>query len=125
MRQGMMIMMINYNGEDFNEIIKDKVLVDFYATWCGPCRMLAPLLEKVSSDIKVVKVDVDRYPELARQCGVMSMPTLIIFENGKEIKKNIGFIPEPKLREFINNQKDTVIEIFLFLRNKLYLGWFR
>jgi len=95
--------MMNYNGEDFNEIIKDKVLVDFYATWCGPCRMLAPLLEKVSSDIKVVKVDVDRYPELARQCGVMSMPTLIIFENGKEIKKNIGFIPEPKLREFIKN----------------------
>ena len=99
----MMIMMINYNGEDFNEIIKNKVLVDFYATWCGPCRMLAPLLEKVSSDIKVVKVDVDKYPELARQCGVMSMPTLIIFEDGEEIKKNIGFIPEPKLREFINN----------------------
>ena len=52
-------MVINYNGEDFNELIKEKVLVDFYANWCGPCKMLGPVLEKVSDEIKVLKVNVD------------------------------------------------------------------
>ena len=93
--------MNNYSGENFNEITKDKVLVDFYANWCGPCKMLSPVLEKISNDIKIVKVDIDKYPDLARTYGVMSIPCLIIFENNKELKRNIGFIPEPKLKEFI------------------------
>ena len=93
--------MINYNGENFNELIKTKVIVDFYANWCGPCKMLAPELEKISNDIKVIKVDIDKYQELARTYGVMSIPCLIIFDDGKEIKRNIGFMPEPKLKEFI------------------------
>ena len=93
--------MINYNGENFNEITKEKVLVDFYASWCGPCKMLSPVLEKITNDIKVVKVDVDKYQDLAREYGVMSIPCLILFEDNKEIKRNIGFIPEPKLKEFI------------------------
>ena len=93
--------MINYNGEDFKELTKTKVLVDFYANWCGPCRMLAPELEKVSNDIKIVKVDIDKYNDLARSYGVMSIPCLIMFDNGEEIKRNIGFIPEVKLKEFI------------------------
>ena len=94
--------MINYNGENFNEITKEKVLVDFYASWCGPCKMLSPVLEKISNDIKVLKVDVDKYQDLAREYGVMSIPCLILFEDNKEIKRNIGFIPEPKLKEFID-----------------------
>lgn len=94
--------MINYNGENFNEITKEKVLVDFYASWCGPCKMLSPVLEKITNDIKVVKVDVDKYQDLAREYGVMSIPCLILFEDNKEIKRNIGFIPEPKLKEFID-----------------------
>ena len=94
--------MINYNGENFNEITKEKVLVDFYASWCGPCKMLSPVLEKISNDIKVVKVDVDKYQDLAREYGVMSIPCLILFEDNKEIKRNIGFIPEPKQKEFID-----------------------
>lgn len=93
--------MINYNGEDFNTLIQNKVIVDFYANWCGPCKMLAPILEKISNDIKVVKVDIDKYHDLARTYGVMSIPCLIIFDEGKEVKRNIGFIPEPKLKEFI------------------------
>jgi len=93
--------MNNYNGENFQDIIKEKVLVDFYATWCGPCKMLSPVLEKITSDIKVVKVDVDKYQDLAREYGVMSIPCLILFEDNKEIKRNIGFIPESKLKEFI------------------------
>ena len=87
------------------EVLKtDKVvLVDFYATWCGPCKMLGPVFEEVanSSDIQCVKVDIDNHEELCREYGVMSVPTLILFEDGKEIKRNIGFIPKEKLEEFI------------------------
>ena len=93
--------MNNYNGENFNEIIKERVLVDFYADWCGPCKMLAPVLESVTNDIKVVKVNVDKHNDLAREYGVMSIPCLILFDEGKEIKRNVGFLPEPKLKEFI------------------------
>ena len=61
---------IHLEKEDFNSLIKDKVLVDFYANWCGPCKMLGPVLEKVESDIKVIKVDVDAFEDLAREYGV-------------------------------------------------------
>ena len=78
------------NKDDFNNFIKEKVLVDFYADWCGPCKMLAPILEKVDN-IDILKVNVDAFPDLAANYGIMSIPTLILFENGKEIKKEIGF----------------------------------
>ena len=93
--------MVNYNGEKFNELIKEKVLVDFYANWCGPCKMLSPVLEKVSNDIKIIKVDIDKHNDLAREYGVMSIPCLVMFDKGKEIKRNVGFLPETKLKEFI------------------------
>ena len=93
--------MNNYNGENFNEIIKEKVLVDFYADWCGPCKMMSPILESITNDIKVVNVNVDKYNDLAREYGVMSIPCLILFDGSKEIKRNIGFLPESKLKEFI------------------------
>ena len=89
-------MMIN----NFDELIQEKVLVDFYANWCGPCKMLSPILEKLE-EIKVLKVNVDENPELARKYGVMSIPCLILFDKGKELKRNVGFIPENKLKEFI------------------------
>lgn len=89
-----------YKGEDFENIIKRKVLVDFYADWCGPCKMLGPVLEKIT-DIDVVKVNVDDYNDLARKYGVMSIPCLVLFNNGSEVKRNVGFIPEAKVREFI------------------------
>ena len=86
----------------FNELIKkEKVLVDFYANWCGPCKMLAPILEKVESDIKVIKVDTDEFEDLSRTYGIMSIPTLILFDKGKEIKKNIGFIGKDELEDFL------------------------
>lgn len=99
--EGGIIMINNYNGSNFNEEIKGRVLVDFYANWCGPCKMLAPELEKISNDIKVLKVNVDEHQDLARQYGVMSIPCVILFDNGSEVKRNVGFIPEAKLREFI------------------------
>lgn len=89
-----------YNGENFDEIIKNRVLVDFYADWCGPCKMLGPVLEKVN-DIDIIKVNVDMYGELSRKYGIMSIPCLILFEDGKEVKRNLGFINEDKVREFI------------------------
>ena len=99
-------MIKHYSKEDdFNEIIKNKVLVDFYADWCGPCKMLAMEIEKAASeiDIDIVKVNVDEEEEIARRYGVMSIPTLILFENGQELKKTIGFMPKDKIKEFIED----------------------
>jgi len=93
---------IHLKDENFNELIKEKILVDFYANWCGPCKMVAPELEKVESLVKVVKVDVDEFEELAKTYGIMSIPTLILFENGKEVKRTIGFIDKDKIEKFIN-----------------------
>ena len=79
------------NHDDFNNIIsKGKILVDFYAEWCGPCKMLAPILEDIDF-VEVLKVNVDEFPALASKYGVMSIPTLILFVDGKETKKEIGF----------------------------------
>ena len=93
---------------NFNEQIKEGVvLVDFFATWCGPCKMQAPVLEELKedrSDVKVVKIDVDQETEIAREYGVMSIPTLILFKDGKEIAKNVGFMPKELLVQWINEQ---------------------
>ncbi len=92
--------------QEFNEKINgDYVLVDFFATWCGPCKMLGPILENVSRNIEVVKVDVDKFENLARNYSVMSIPTLILFKKGQIVDKKIGFIPEVMLNEWINNNK--------------------
>ena len=88
--------------EDFKGLIKeDKILVDFFATWCGPCKMLGPVLEKVESKLKVVKIDTDEFEDLAREYGVMSIPTLVLLEHGKEVKRNIGFIDKKSLKNWL------------------------
>ena len=92
---------IHLTNENFKELIKEKTLVDFYADWCGPCKMIAPELEKVESEVKVVKVDVDEFEKLAKEYGVMSIPTLILFENGKELKRNIGFMDKDRIQKFV------------------------
>jgi len=93
--------MIKYleNSNDFNKEIESNVLVDFYADWCGPCKMMGRILEDVDYDI--LKVNVDKYSDIARTYGIMSIPTLILFSKKKEIKKNIGFISKEELEEFI------------------------
>ena len=96
--------MIHLENENFDELIKDKVVVDFFATWCGPCKMLGPVFEELSTeinDIKFIKVDIDEHEDLCRKYKVMRVPTLIVFDKGKEVKRNIGFIPKDKLKEFI------------------------
>jgi len=94
---------IHLEKDNFKELIKkeNKVLIDFYATWCGPCRMLGPVLEKVDSKIKVIKVDTDEFEDLAREYGVMSIPTLVLLEKGKEVKRNIGFLPKDEIEKFL------------------------
>ncbi len=86
---------LNYNG---------KVLVDFFATWCGPCQMLSPVLEKISeeeNEIKIVKVNIDEETKLSIDNGVEVVPTLILYDNGKVIKKLEGYRDEEELKKEI------------------------
>ena len=90
------------NTQEFNELMNEKaVLVDFFATWCGPCKMLSPVLEGVAEKMKdkvtIVKVDVDRRPDLAAKVGVMSVPTMIMFKNGRQVDAFSGYMPEANL----------------------------
>lgn len=93
---------IHLENQNFKELIKEKILVDFYANWCGPCKMLSPELERVESNTKVIKVNVDEFEELAREYGIMSIPALILFDKGKEIKRNIGFMDKERIQKFID-----------------------
>ena len=114
-------MLVHLENEDFNEIIKDDlVIVDFYANWCGPCKMLSPVLEEISSlrgNIKVVKVDVDKHNELARKYGIMSIPTLMYFKNGNLEKSSLGYVTKDEIEENINNLVDFT-STFYFLKKK-------
>lgn len=80
------------------------VLLDFWAEWCGPCRMLAPVLDQIAAertDIKVGKVNVDNEPELARQFGVMSIPTLVVMKNGEAVAQSVGVQPKEAILRMI------------------------
>ena len=98
-----MLKHIKDSAEFNNETAKGKVLVDFFATWCGPCKMLSPILEKVASeheDLTVLKVDVDEVPDVATQYGIRSIPTLILFEDGKAVDMKLGYMPEESVLRF-------------------------
>lgn len=91
--------------EEFSEeITNELVIVDFYATWCGPCQMLSPILEALEKENKtltIVKVDVDEHPELAKEHGVLSIPTLEFYKNSKLFDKAIGYISKEELLEIL------------------------
>ena len=94
--------LIHYeNGVE--ELIKDIAVVDFDATWLGPCKMFGPVFEEVSkeSDINFVKIDVDKDSDIARRYGVMTIPTIILFRNGEEVKRNIGYMSKEELIDFM------------------------
>lgn len=91
---------------EFDDAIKSgKVLVDFYADWCGPCKMLGPVLEEIDKemdDVEIIKVNVDEENELAARFGVMSIPTTLLFKNGEQVAANTGYLPKPQMVDFIS-----------------------
>ena len=93
------------NVAEFDEAIKeDLVLVDFYATWCGPCKMLAPVLEEVANenpDLSVLKIDVDEVSPLAARFGIQAIPTLILFKDGAQVAVRMGYQNKNQLLAFI------------------------
>ncbi len=92
---------------EFNEEVLNSdipVLVDLWADWCGPCKMLGPVLEQVAQqvdDVQIVKVNVDTEPAIAEKYNVMSIPTLLLFKNGECISKSVGFISKDQVLEFL------------------------
>ncbi|MBO4864053.1 MAG: thioredoxin [Eubacterium sp.] len=98
---------LEIKGDQFEEVVlkSDKpVVVDFFAVWCGPCKMMSPILKQLSEekpDVKFVSVDVDEDERLAIQFGISSIPCLILFKNGEEAGRLVGAVPKQKLEEFI------------------------
>ncbi|MBQ7352326.1 MAG: thioredoxin [Clostridia bacterium] len=99
-------MVVEINSKNFEEEVlksKETVILDFYGTWCMPCKMIAPIVEKIAEEkgIKLAKVDVDQNEELIKKFRIMSIPTLKIFKEGKEISSLVGLVSEAKILEQI------------------------
>jgi thioredoxin 1 len=90
--------------EEFDESVSEKglTIVDFFATWCGPCQMLGEVLEKISKDYNIVKVDVDKAQNLAMKFDIEAVPTMLIYKDGKKVDRLEGFYPENELKEKID-----------------------
>ena len=99
-----MLKHINTAAEFDAEIKEGTVLVDFFATWCGPCKMLSPVLEEVSKEVNatIIKVDVDEASTIAAQFGIQAVPTLILFKNGERVDTRMGYQNKNQLLAFIN-----------------------
>lgn len=100
---------IHYNNENFSDLIKsdDVVLVDFFATWCGPCQQLGPELDELSMEVNnnIIKIDVDEFRELAMEYQIRSVPTIIYFKNGVEKFRVSGFREKDILKSELNQAK--------------------
>ena len=100
-----MLKHINSVAEFDEEIKSGTVLVDFFATWCGPCKMLSPVIEQVEREkpeLVVVKVDVDELPGIAADYGIQAIPTLFLLKDGKVVNKGMGYLNKNQLSDFVN-----------------------
>src|SRR5574341_2062647 len=100
---------VHITAQNFdNEVVESgtPVLVDFWAAWCGPCRLIAPIVEEMAGEyngtLKVAKLDVDELPELANRYQVQSIPTLALFVHGRLVKRIVGFVPKPELKKQVD-----------------------
>ena len=100
--------MLQLNTEKFDELIKGEkpVVCDFFATWCGPCKMLAPVMEKMAEEYgdkaEFVKVDIDENMELSARYGIMSIPLVAVFKNGEMTAKSLGYMSKSEMSEFLS-----------------------
>ena len=97
---------LHLSTKEFNDVVNqnETVVVDFWASWCGPCRMFSPILEEFANktnDVVVAKVNVDEEPDLAARFGVSSIPTVLVFKGGKAVKKSVGVISVSDLEELV------------------------
>lgn len=103
-------MAIHFTDENFNQEVLSSdipVLVDFYADWCGPCKMLAPVIEALAAEyegkVKIGKLNVDNAPDTAQKFGIMSIPTLLYFKNGEPVNKSIGVVAKSEIEQVLNS----------------------
>lgn len=98
---------LKINDDNFEkEVLESEktVLIDFFADWCGPCKMLSPIIEQFAKEnekVKVVKINVDELPDLAVKYGVMSIPTLVVIKNGEEVNRSVGLIDKSEILELV------------------------
>ena len=106
-KEGEKVEILEVTSKNFEqEVLKSEkpVLIDFYATWCGPCKMLSPIVEEVAAeneDIKVVKIDIDKEQNIAVQYEIMSIPTLVVIKDGKEVNRSVGVIGKSDILQLL------------------------
>lgn len=116
---------VHVTSENYEKEVlqSDKpVLIDFWASWCGPCQMLGPVIEEVSeevTDVKFVKVSTEEAPELAEKFSIMYIPTLVLMENGTVVNKSTGFLQKEQILELLNTKIKKIKKIKILLTNEV------